>query len=92
MNNIVVFDHHELFIYFDNGCIYSLYGSWLFWHELSLYKIWHHFFVHIDEYFEYLLWDLGYMGEKMLVRCKIALRHDLNVMHAYNKMHVGYKI
>jgi hypothetical protein len=25
------------------------------------------FFVHTNEYFEYLLWDLGYMGEKMFV-------------------------
>jgi hypothetical protein len=44
-----------------------MYGSWLFWHELNLYKNWYHFFVHTNEYFEYLLWDLGYMTEKMFV-------------------------
>jgi hypothetical protein len=25
------------------------------------------FFVHDNEYFEYLLWDLGYLGEEMFI-------------------------
>jgi hypothetical protein len=47
--------------------------------------------VHIDDYFEYLLGILGYVGEEMFVtgwfgRCKLALGHDLNVMHPRYKM------
>jgi hypothetical protein len=37
------------------------------------------------------------MGEEMIVmwhlrRCELTLGHDLNVMHAYNKIHIGYKM
>lgn len=37
------------------------------------------------------------MGEEMFViqqlgKHEFAPRHDLNVVHAYNNMHVGYKV
>jgi hypothetical protein len=39
----------------------------------------------------------GYMGEEMFVmrrlgRWELAPRHDLEAVHAYNKMHEGYKL
>jgi len=54
-------------------------------------------YVHRDNYFEYLLGDSIYMGEEMFVmrwlwRWKLVPWHDLKVMHAYNKMHVSYKV
>jgi hypothetical protein len=54
-------------------------------------------FVHIHEYFEYSLSDLGYMGKEMFVmqqlgRHKLAVGHDLDGAHAYNEMHARYKI
>ncbi len=54
-------------------------------------------FCNTNDYFEYLLNDLSSMGEKMFVmwhfkRCELTFGHDLNVMHAYNKMHIGYKM
>jgi hypothetical protein len=33
--------------------------------ESNLYKNWCQFFVHTNEYFEFLLGDLGCMGEEM---------------------------
>jgi hypothetical protein len=47
--------------------------------------------VHIDEYFEYLLSNLGYMGKEMIVICCIG-RHelilgiDLDVVRVYKKI------
>jgi hypothetical protein len=53
--------------------------------------------MHKDDYFEYLLGDPSYMGEEIFVmrqlgRRELALRHDLEAMHAYNKTHVSYKV
>jgi hypothetical protein len=53
--------------------------------------------VHINEYFQYLLRDPSYFGEDMFVMCRLgrhelAPRHDQNVVNAYNKMHVDYKV
>jgi len=39
---------------------------------MSVYKNWHQYFTHGDEYFEYLLKDLGYMGEKMFIMQRIG--------------------
>jgi hypothetical protein len=49
------------------------------------------------EYFECLLGNLNYLGEEMFImcwlgRCKLALKHDLDAVNAFDKMHVGYKI
>ncbi len=35
--------------------------------EYDLYKNWHECFMHTNDYFEYLLGDLGYMDEEMFV-------------------------
>ncbi len=48
--------------------------------------------MHTNEYFEYLLDDLGYMGENMFIMChsgqhELALGVDLDVVSAYNKMY-----
>ncbi len=53
--------------------------------------------MHGDEYFEYLLGDLGYLGEDMFImkrigRCDIGFNVDQNAIRTYNKMHVGYKV
>ncbi len=53
--------------------------------------------MHGDEYFEYFLGDLGYLDEEMFImrrigRCEIDLNVDQDVIKAYNKMHVGYKV
>ncbi len=55
------------------------------------------FFVHDDENFEYLLGDSSYLGEKMFImkrigRCAISLNVDHDVINAYNKMHLRYKM
>jgi hypothetical protein len=47
-----------------------------------------------DEYFEYLLGDLRYMGKDMFVmqcigKCELAPRANLVAIAAYNKMHVN---
>jgi hypothetical protein len=57
---------YGLSIYFHNKYLGSFHDVNIL-HELHLYKNWHHFFVHIDEYIEYLLKDPNYMGEKMFV-------------------------
>jgi hypothetical protein len=53
--------------------------------------------VHDDEYFEYLLVDLGYLGKKMFIikkigRCEVALNANQNASKAYNTMHVRYGV
>jgi hypothetical protein len=53
--------------------------------------------LHGDEYFEYLLGDLGYLGEDMFImkrirRCEIGPNVDQDVIRTYNKMNVGYKV
>ncbi len=58
-------------------------------------KNWCQYFVHTNEYFEYLLGDLNYMGRDLFVMCCIG-RHEmtfkvnLNVIKVYNKMHVAF--
>jgi len=96
MNNMLVLDHHGLFIYLNSGYHDSFHDVNILC-ELNLYKNWCYFFVHINKYFEYLLGDPSYMGKEMFVmrkikRCKLTLGHDLAVMNAYNKMHANYKV
>jgi hypothetical protein len=55
------------------------------------------FFVHIDDYFEYLLGDPSYLGEDMFImcmigRCEIIFNVSMHIINAYNKMCVGHKI
>jgi hypothetical protein len=51
-------------------------------------------FVHIDEYFQYLLGGLGYLGKELFVMCyigrlELALRVHMDVIEVYNNMHHG---
>jgi hypothetical protein len=50
-------------------------------------------FGHTNEYFEYLLDDLGYMGEGMIVmhcikKCEFVPKTNLDVIKVFKKMHV----
>jgi hypothetical protein len=66
---MVVVDHHGLFIDLNLKYLKS-------YHEVNIlcqsdiYKSWHQYFVHADEYFEFLLGDLGYTGKDLFM-----LRH-----------------
>ncbi len=50
-----------------------------------------------DDYFKYLLGDLGYMGEEMFIMWRIGrqeLMPNANhvIMQTYNKMHVNFRV
>jgi hypothetical protein len=66
MNNMVVFNHHGLLIYLDTGYFSSFHDVTIMC-QSNLYKNWCQFFVHIEDYVEYLLWDLCYVGEEMFM-------------------------
>jgi hypothetical protein len=91
MNNIVVVDHNGLFIYLDLRYLGSFHDVSILW-QLDIQTNWHQHFVHINEYFEYLLGDLRYMGKDMFMtrcigRCKLAFGANLTTIATYNKMH-----
>jgi hypothetical protein len=97
-NNTVVVDHNGLFIYIDSG--YP--GNFHYVNTLrssSLFKNWREFFVHIDEYFEYLLGDPGYVGEDMFIMRRIGSRElpvpddaqAMDAIYQFNKMHAGFQ-
>jgi hypothetical protein len=96
MNNMVIVDHCGLFIYMNVGYPSSFHDVTIMF-ESNVYKNWRQFFVHTDEYFEYILKDPGYLDEKMFVmfqlgKPKLVHGHDQNVINVYNKMHVGYRV
>jgi hypothetical protein len=96
MNNTIIVDHHKLFIYVDPGYLNSYHDVNILWHS-SVYQNWHQHFTHGDEYFEYLLRNLGYMGQEMFIIWRIgqqefALDANHDVVQTYNKMHVGFKV
>jgi hypothetical protein len=66
MNNTMVVDHCGLFIYLDVGHQGSFHVI-IIQHQSNLYKSWCQFSVQTNEYFEYLVKDLSYLGEKMFV-------------------------
>ncbi len=89
MNNMMVVDYCGLFIYVENRYFGSFCNVNIL-HESNMHANWCKFFVHIDEYFEYLFRDLGYMGEEMFVMRhlgthELALGHDLDVVGTYKK-------
>jgi hypothetical protein len=54
-------------------------------------------FLQGDEYLEYLLEGLGYVGEEMFImrrigKLEIGPNVDQDAIKTYNKMHVGYKV
>jgi hypothetical protein len=66
MNNTIILNHHGLFIYIDIGYPNSYYHVSILLHS-NVYRDWREYFIHEDEYFEYLLGDLSHVGEKMFV-------------------------
>ncbi len=92
MNNTIIFYHIGLFIYIDFGYPGSHHDVSILQHS-SIYHNWQQYFTHDNEYFELLLGDPRYMGEEMFTLRRIG-RHDIapnanmDIVHAYNKMHV----
>ncbi len=66
MNNIFILDRHELFIYMNIGYSSSYQDVAILWHS-NVYKNWCQYFTHVNDYFEYLLGNLGYTGEEMFI-------------------------
>jgi hypothetical protein len=87
---------HGLFIYIDIG-YHGFYHEVNILRHSSVYKNWCQFFIHVDDYFEYLLGNPSYMGEKMFImqrieRWELALHVNHAIMWAYNKMHAGFRV
>jgi len=93
MNNMIIVDNQGLFIYINIGYPRSWHDVTILWHS-NLYANWRNHFTYMNEYFEYLLGDLSYMGEKMwsIGRHELFLNTHLGTMKAYNKMHVKYRV
>ena len=98
INNIVVVDHHGLFIYVDLAYPDSF-------HDVSclqacnMYGAWRDYFAHdnANQYFEYVLGDSGYVRTEMFILRRIQdqeMGADIAqpVVDAWNKMHAGYRI
>ena len=72
MKNVVIVDHHGIFIYVNS----TYPGSF---HDVSclrasdMYRTWRTFFAHNDanHYFEYMLGDFGYVGREMFIMRRI---------------------
>ncbi len=66
MNNTIIFYHIGLFIYKDSSY------TW-FYHDVNILRHsnvsreWRQYFTHDDEYFDFLLGDLEYMGEELSI-------------------------
>lgn len=103
MNIIVVMDHYGLFIYIDLKYSKS-YHDIIIFHLSNIHKIWLHLFFHTNEYFEYLLDDLGYMGKETFVmhrirKCEFIPKTNLDVIKVFKKVHacifilgLGFKV
>jgi hypothetical protein len=66
MNNTVILDHHRLFISIDSG-YFGSYQNVSILRHFAIYRKWHQYFTHWDDYFEYLLGDPRYLGEEMFI-------------------------
>lgn len=62
MNNMVIVNHQNLFIYIDNGYPRSYHDVIILW-DFDIYINWCNHFAHANEFSEYLLGDPGYMGK-----------------------------
>ncbi len=97
MKNIVVLDHHGLFIYIDLGYGGSYHNVNILRHS-TIYQEWRQYFTHWDDYFEYLLGDSRCLGEELFIMKRMGMwKLPLDVNHdgaiqAFNKMHVGFKV
>jgi hypothetical protein len=67
----MILDHHNLFIYIDKRYLMFYHDINIICHSTIYWKCCQNF-THDDEYFEYLLKDLKYLGEKMFIVCKIG--------------------
>jgi len=80
ITNAMILDHHNLFIYIDTRYPMFYHDINIIWHSTIYWKCCQ-IFTNDDEYFEYLLKDLKYLGEKMFImyktwRWKITIRCD----------------
>ena len=68
MNNVVIVDHHGLFIYIDSTYLGSFHDVTCLYAS-ELHGSWHEHFAHndMDQYFEYILGDSGYVGTDMFI-------------------------
>jgi hypothetical protein len=66
MNNTITCDHQDLFIYLNINYPRSHHDVNILQHS-NIYNYWHEHFTHGDDYFEYLLRDLGYVGKEMFI-------------------------
>ena len=68
MNNIVIVDHHGLFIYINSTYPGSFHNVTCI-RSLELHGSWYEHFAHsdMDQYFEYILGDSGYVGTEMFI-------------------------
>ncbi len=64
MNNTFVIDHCGLFIYLYSEYPFCMQDVTILC-EYDLYKKWCGCFMHTNDYFEYLLGNLGYIDEEM---------------------------
>lgn len=86
INNTVIFNHDELVIHLDLGYLGSFYDVTLFRHS-NLYCNRRSHLTHIDQYIEYLLGDMGYIGEEMFImQCigqyEVSLSIDNRALHS----------
>ena len=98
MNNVVIVNHHGLFIYVDPSYPGSLHDMTCL-RASEMYGMWHHFSAYNDarQYFEYVLGDSRYIGTEMFIMRRIQGQEmdadiDQTVVDAWNKMHARYRI
>jgi len=89
MNNIVILDHHGVFIYIDSSYL-GFYHNAIILRHLAIYRNRCQYFIHQDDYFEYLLGDPRYLGEEMFImrrmgRQKLPPNANYGVVHAWFK-------
>ncbi len=68
-------DHNGLFLYIDLGCL----GSYHILKHLGIYQECHENFTHVDDYFEYLLGDLGTWEWKYLLCNRLGSKSYLQM-------------
>ncbi len=69
ITNTMILDHHNLFIYIETRYPMFYHDIDIICHSTIYWKC-YQIFTNDDEYFEYLLKDLKYLGEKMFIMCK----------------------
>jgi hypothetical protein len=88
LNSTIIVNHHGLFIYI-NLCFPGFANDVSILRMLRIHQHWREHFTHIDQYFEYLLSDSGYIGtEQYIIWClglaKLHLNVDYSAVDAYN--------